>query len=164
MREDLSAIYAHQAGLLVQTIGAAVVALTGPLESLNPGNYRVLFEDVSLAVAPAAAAIAVALAARRGEPAHRAFRTALAVSLALEAAGQLASDIPDVTHVAVAALRTFSDGCNVLGALLGTTSLVVALGRRVPRDARHAVLLEPTRRGRPWSRAWLISPRTRAAL
>ena len=53
-------LYARRPGLTIVTFGLLVCAVSGTLELLNPGNYWVLFEDVSCAVAPTAAAVSVA--------------------------------------------------------------------------------------------------------
>jgi len=49
---------AQRPGLTIVILGFLVCAASGALELLNPGNYWVLFEDVSCAVAPTAAAVA----------------------------------------------------------------------------------------------------------
>ena len=67
----LVAPYANRPGLVALTIGFAITATAALLEALNPHNCWLLFEDVSAGAAPTFAAIAVFLAAARGEPQHR---------------------------------------------------------------------------------------------
>ena len=129
-------------GLVLLTVGLVVVTVSGTLELLNPGNYWILFEDVSCGVAPCAAALAVAIAASRGEPEHRRFRLLLALSLGLTAAGQLIADVPDVFHRTFGPLGAVSDVCYVVGAMLGVAILMVTLYRQLEPDARRTVLLD----------------------
>jgi EAL domain-containing protein (putative c-di-GMP-specific phosphodiesterase class I) len=129
-------------GLITVSIALGIALVAGALEVLNPGNYWLLFEDVSCGVVPVFAAAAVFLAALHGEPQHRRLRMALATSLALTAFGQVMATIPDVTHASLGGLGAISDVSYVVGALLGTTTLIVSLYRRLPRDARRAVLLD----------------------
>jgi EAL domain-containing protein (putative c-di-GMP-specific phosphodiesterase class I) len=138
----LAAGYFNRPGLAMLSIGLAITAPSAVLEFINPHNSWLLFEDVSCAVAPVAAAIAVALAAERGGPEYRSFRRAFAVSLALTAIGQLVADIPDLFHRTFGPLGTISDVCYVLGAVLGVVALMVALYRQLEGDARRTVVLD----------------------
>ena len=139
---SLAAACARRPGLAVLAAGFAVTLVSATLEILNPGNSWVLFEDVSCVVAPTTAATAVAIKAIRGEPAHRPFRIALAISLGLTAVGQLVADIPDVFHGTFGPLAAASDVCYVLGAALAIATLLVTVYRRLESDARRAVLLD----------------------
>jgi EAL domain-containing protein (putative c-di-GMP-specific phosphodiesterase class I) len=129
-------------GLTILAIGFVVAAASGALELLNPGNYWLLFEDVSCALAPTAAGLAIALAAARGSVEYRRFRITLAISILLTAVGQIVADIPDVFQLRVAALSAVSDVCYVVGAVLGVAALMTVLVRRLASDARRAVLLD----------------------
>jgi EAL domain-containing protein (putative c-di-GMP-specific phosphodiesterase class I) len=129
-------------GGVALSMAVVVVAISATLELLNPANYWILFEDVSCVVAPMAASIAVLIAARRGEPEYRAFRTSLAISMGLTATGQLIATVPDLIHVRVGLFGAISNGCYVVGAVLGVATLMVTLYRRLERDARKAVLLD----------------------
>jgi EAL domain-containing protein (putative c-di-GMP-specific phosphodiesterase class I) len=129
-------------GLVTLTIGLFITLIAAFLELINFRNGWILYEDVSCAVAPTAAALAVAMAAARGNPAHRSLRRALAISLSLVAAGQMIADIPDIVHGSIGLLSRLSDVCYVLGALLGVATLMVALYKRFDREARRAVTLD----------------------
>jgi EAL domain-containing protein (putative c-di-GMP-specific phosphodiesterase class I) len=139
---SLAATYVERHGLATLTVGVVVTAASSILELLNPGNTWLLFEDVSSAVAPTTAALAVAIAASRGSPEFRPFRRALAFSVGLTAVGQLVADIPDVTHKTFAPLAAISDVCYVVGAALGIATLTLTLYRQLPRDARRTVVLD----------------------
>jgi len=134
--------YVRRPGLATLTIGFVVVATSGLLEFLNPGNYWILFEDISCGLAPLTAATAVALAAARGGPEHKVFRRSLAVSMSLVAIGQLLADVPDVTHRTFGLLGAVSEACYMVGATLGIATLMVTLYRQLGRDARQTVLLD----------------------
>jgi EAL domain-containing protein (putative c-di-GMP-specific phosphodiesterase class I) len=134
--------YVRRPGLTILTAGLAVVVVSGALELINPGNLWVLFEDVSCGAAPTVAAIAIAVAAVRGEPEHRRFRTWLSISVGLTAVGQLAADIPDVVQHKIALLGAVSSVCYVIGAVLGAAILIATLARRLEPAARRAVLLD----------------------
>ena len=138
----LLAGYDRRPGLVILTIGFAIAATAAVLEALNPGNCWLLFEDVSAGVAPTFAALAVAVAAARGEPQHRSVRSALAISLGLTAVGQLIADIPDVFHRTFGPLGALSDVCYVVGAVLGVVTLMVVLYRQLEGEARRTVVLD----------------------
>jgi EAL domain-containing protein (putative c-di-GMP-specific phosphodiesterase class I) len=140
--QDALGLYAQRPGLTIVILGFLVCAASGALELLNPGNYWVLFEDVSCAVAPTAAAVAVGVAAVRGEPEHRRFRTSLAIAITLTAVGQAIADASDIFHRSLGTLGAASDICYVIGAVLGVATLMVALARRLQPEARRAVLLD----------------------
>jgi EAL domain-containing protein (putative c-di-GMP-specific phosphodiesterase class I) len=126
--------------LLVAVVVTAVSAL---LEVANPGNYWVLFEDLSAVVAPGAGAIAVALAASRSVPEHRPFKWVLAVALGVTAVGQLVSDVPDVfPALAGPWLRVVSEGCNVTGVTVSIVALWRTLYGRLEGEARRQALLD----------------------
>ncbi|HEX7431161.1 MAG TPA: EAL domain-containing protein, partial [Candidatus Limnocylindrales bacterium] len=131
---------------LAQTIllvAVVVTAISAVLEFANPGNYWVLFEDISTAVAPGAGALAVAIAASRSEPEHRVFRWVLAFALGLTALGQLVADIPDAfPGTAVPLLRVVSEGCNVIGAMAGILVLWSTVYRRLDGEARRQAFLD----------------------
>jgi len=131
---------------LAQTIllvAVVVTAISAVLEFANPGNYWVLFEDISTAVAPGAGALAVAIAASRSEPEHRVFRWVLALALGLTALGQLVADIPDAfPGTAVPLLRVVSEGCNVIGAMAGILVLWSTVYRRLDGEARRQAFLD----------------------
>ena len=132
----------NRPGLTVLSGGAFIVLAAAVLEALNPGNHWVLFEDISCPVAPATAALAVGIAAWRGNPAARPLRVSLMVSMSLTAAGQTIAVIPDVVHHPIGLLGTLSDVCYVVGAVVGAATLLITLYRRLDRDARLAVLLD----------------------
>ena len=134
--------YFNRPGLATVSIGVAIAAPAALLEYLNPRNYWLLFEDISCAVAPVAASLAVALAAERGEPDHRSFRRVFAFSLGLTAVGQLVADIPDLFHRTFGFLGTISNACYVLGAVMGIVALMVVLYRQLEGEARRAVVLD----------------------
>jgi len=131
---------------LAQTIllvAVVVTAISAVLELANPGNYWVLFEDISTAVAPGAGALAVAIAASRSEPEHRVFRWVLAFALGFTALGQLVADIPDAfPGTAVPLLRVVSEGCNVIGAMAGILVLWSTVYRRLEGEARRQAFLD----------------------
>jgi len=136
---------ARPAGLARPILLAAVVVtgVSALLEVANPGNYWVLFEDLSAVVAPGAGAIAVALAASRSVPEHRPFKWVLAVALGVTAVGQLVSDVPDVFPALVGPwLRVLSEGCNVTGAIVSIVALWRTLYGRLEGEARRQALLD----------------------
>jgi hypothetical protein len=55
---DAAATCGRRPGIAMLTVGLIVTAVSSVLEFLNPGNYWLLFEDISCAVAPMAAAAA----------------------------------------------------------------------------------------------------------
>jgi EAL domain-containing protein (putative c-di-GMP-specific phosphodiesterase class I) len=134
--------YVRRPGLATLTAGLLIAAVAAMLEALNPGNYWLLFEDVSCGVAPTFAAIAVALAAWRGEPQYRPFRRVLALSLGLTAVGQLIADLPDIFHRTIGPLGAVSELCYVVGAGLGVATLMVVLYRQLEGEARRTVALD----------------------
>jgi EAL domain-containing protein (putative c-di-GMP-specific phosphodiesterase class I) len=136
------ATYAHRYGLATLTVGFSVTSVSSLLEFLNPGNYWVLFEDISCAVAPMTAAVAVAIASSRGGSEFRVFRRCLALSVGLTAIGQLIADLPDLFGRTFGLLGAVSDVCYVVGAALGIATLTVTLYRQLPADARPTVLLD----------------------
>ena len=93
-------------------------------------------------VAPTTAAIAVAVAAARGNPEHRALRTWLAVSLGLTAVGQLDIRHPGPVPRASTSLSAVSDVCYVLGATLGISTLLAVLYRRLDDRSRLPIVLD----------------------
>ena len=125
-------------------LGAALVtALGGLLELANPGNYWLLFEDVSAAVAPGAGALAVAMAVSRSAPEHRGFMRVLALALGVTAFGQLVADVPDAFPAAAGPwLRAVSEGCNVVGAIVSIAALWRTLYGRLEGEARRQALLD----------------------
>jgi EAL domain-containing protein (putative c-di-GMP-specific phosphodiesterase class I) len=139
---DLLELRLGRPGLLTVGIAMGIFAVSGVLEALNPGNYWLVFEDVSCGVVPVFAAAAVFLAALHGEPRYRRFRISLATSLALTAFGQVMAIVPDITHRSLGPLAALSDVSYVVGALIGTVTLIVSLYGRLQRDARRAVLLD----------------------
>lgn len=134
--------YANRPGLVTLTIGFVITATAALLEALNPRNCWLLFEDVSAGAAPTFAAIAVFLAAARGEPQHRSLRLSLGLSLSLSAAGQLIADIPDVLHRSLGPLGALSDVCYLVGAALGVATLLTVLYRQLSGEARRTVTLD----------------------
>jgi EAL domain-containing protein (putative c-di-GMP-specific phosphodiesterase class I) len=138
----LAAGYVRRPGLVTITIGLAIAGTAAALEFLNPYNYWLLFEDISCGAAPTIAAIAVAIAAERGEPEHRPVRRALAFSLGLTAAGQLIADIPDLIHRTFAALGAVSNLFYVAGAVLSVATLMVVLYRQLEGEARRTSILD----------------------
>ena len=138
----LVAGYVGRYGLATLTVGLAVTTVSSVLELLNPGNYWILFEDVSCAVAPLTAVAAVGLAAARGGSEHRLLRRALALSMGLAAAGQMIADVPDLFGRTFGPLGALSDVCYVVGAALGVATLTVTLYRKLAHDARQTVLLD----------------------
>jgi EAL domain-containing protein (putative c-di-GMP-specific phosphodiesterase class I) len=127
--------------MAILAIGLVLATASALLEILNPQGYWLLFEDISLGVAPTTATIAVAVAAARGDPEHRALRTWLAVSLGLAAAGQLVADIPDL-FPGLRSFRAVSDVCNVLAAILGISTLLTVLYRRLDGRSRLPIVLD----------------------
>ena len=123
------------------TVGLIVTVVSSLLELLNPGNYWLLFEDISCAVAPGTAAAAV-LIASRGESKYRLFRRSLALSVGMTAVGQVIADLPDLFGRTFGLLGAVSDVCYVVGAGLGMATVTIALYRRLPGDARRTVLLD----------------------
>jgi hypothetical protein len=123
---------------------ALVLTITSSLlELLNFRNGWLLFEDFGCSLAPAAGALAVAIAAVRGEKEFSWLRWWIAVSLGLAAVGQILRVIPDaMPGVAGPALGVIADGFNVVAGVLGMSTLMWALGRRLDAEARRAVLLE----------------------
>ena len=123
------------------TVGLIVTAFSSLLEFLNPGNHWLLFEDISCAVAPTAAAAAL-LIASRGEPKFRVFRRLLALSVGLTAVGQVVADLPDLFGRTFGLLGTVSDVCYVVGASLGIVTLTLTLYHQLPGYARRTVFLD----------------------
>ena len=125
-------------------LGALVVtAVSAILELANPGNYWLLFEDVSAAVAPGAGALAVAIAASRSEPEHRTFKWVLAFALGITAFGQLVADIPDVVPgTSGPLLRVISEGSNVIGAVVSIVALWRTLYGKLEGEVRRQALLD----------------------
>lgn len=140
-RAPIAGISSPRPEMAILAIGLAIAAASALLEMLNPQNYWLLFEDISLGVAPTTAAIAAAVAAARGDPEHRALRAWLAVSLGLAAAGQLVADIPDL-FPGLRSLRAVSDVCNVLAAILGISTLLAVLYRRLDDRSRLPIVLD----------------------
>jgi EAL domain-containing protein (putative c-di-GMP-specific phosphodiesterase class I) len=138
----LAASYDRRPGLATLTAGFFITAVAAILELVNVGNYWLLFEDVSCAVAPTVAAIAIAMAAVRGPLKHRRLRRTLALSMGLTAIGQLIADVPDVLHRSLGALGAVSDISYVLGASLGVITLMVALYRQLEGESRRTVVLD----------------------
>jgi EAL domain-containing protein (putative c-di-GMP-specific phosphodiesterase class I) len=128
--------------MVALAIGSLITAVAVAGEALNPHNFWLLFEDVSCGVAPTTAAVAVGIAAVRGEPEHRSLRAALAVSLGLVAVGQLVADAPDLFNRTFGPLGALSDVCYVVGALIGVGSLTLVLYRQLHGGARSTVLLD----------------------
>jgi EAL domain-containing protein (putative c-di-GMP-specific phosphodiesterase class I) len=109
-------------------VAIAVTAISSVLELVNPANSWVFFEDLAGCVAPAVGAVAVAVAARTGEPESRQFRRALTLALGLTAIGQVASDVPDVFQSALTpAFDVAAQVFNVGGAVV----VIAALRRSV---------------------------------
>jgi EAL domain-containing protein (putative c-di-GMP-specific phosphodiesterase class I) len=129
-----------------QTVLAAALVLTLAsclLELLNFRNGWLFFEDFGCSLAPAAGALAVAIAAVRGDREHSRLRWSIALALGFAAVGQILRVVPDaIPGVGSPALRIAADGFNVIGGLLGMSTLMRALGRRLEPEARRAVLLE----------------------
>ncbi len=138
----LSAGYVRRPGLATLTIGLIVTAASAILEFLNPRNSWLLWEDLSCAAAPTLAAIALGLAAARGDQEHRAIRRSLAISIGLTAAGQIIADIPDVFHRSIGPLAALSDVCYVIGAVLGVAMLLRVVYRQLEGEARRTVALD----------------------
>jgi EAL domain-containing protein (putative c-di-GMP-specific phosphodiesterase class I) len=126
--------------LSVLVLGLAVVAVCGVLEIVNFRNGWLLYEDVSATVAPTAATIGVAIAAR-GELEYRRLRTTLAVALGLVAVGQILACVPDVVHAYAGPLATVSDVAYVIGAILGVSVLLTTLYGRLHDYERATVAL-----------------------
>ena len=125
------------AAALVLTLASSL------LELLNFRNGWLLFEDFGCSLAPAAGALAVTIAAVRGEKEFSWLRWRIAVSLGLAAVGQILRVIPDASPgIAGPALGVIADGFNVVAGVLGMSTLMWALGRRLDAEARRAVLLE----------------------
>ncbi len=140
--QDALGLHAQRPGVTIVIFGFLLCAASGALELLNPRNYWVLFEDVSCGVAPAAAAVAVAIAATRGEPGYRRFRASLAVALGLTAVGQIIADAPDILNRSLGPLADVSQICYVIGAVVGVATMMVALARRLEPEARRGVILD----------------------
>jgi EAL domain-containing protein (putative c-di-GMP-specific phosphodiesterase class I) len=126
----------------VFAVGVVVVAASSALELLNPGNCWLLFEDVSCAVAPLAGALAVLIAARRGDAEHRLVRRSLALALGLSGLGMLLADIPDLTHLSLGPIAALPDGLYVMAAVIAMSTLARALYQRLDPDARLAAILD----------------------
>jgi len=124
------------------TAGFAVVLVGASLEAINYANAWLLFEDVTCAVAPTVAAVAVAIAAVRGQRSNQALRLALTVSLGLVAVGQVVADVPDITGKSIGALAAISDVAYVAGAIVGVITLMSVLYRQLDRSARRTVMLD----------------------
>jgi EAL domain-containing protein (putative c-di-GMP-specific phosphodiesterase class I) len=139
---SLAAGRTRRPGMTILSLGLLVTLISATLEIVNPGNYWVLFEDVSCGVAPAAAAIAMAIAAVRGEPEYRAFRISLAIFLGLTVAGQFVADITDLFGGPLGPLSVVSGICYVVGAALAVATLMVTLYRRLECEVRRAVVLD----------------------
>src|ERR1035437_4910920 len=123
--------------------GLLVTAVSAVLEFANPGNYWLLFEDISSAVAPGAGALAVAIAASRSTPEHRGYRWVLAIALGITACGQPVADIPDVfPGTSGPLLRVVSEGCNVIGAIVSIAALWRILYGRLEGEARRQACLD----------------------
>ena len=133
---------ALEPGLVLVLAGAGVALTAGVLELVNIGNFWLFFEDLSCTVAPALAALALSVAAVRGQPKYRRFRTLLAISVGSTAVGQGIAGLPDVTGVHLGPLGALSDVCYVVGAVLGSVTLLVTLARRLDAEARRWVLLD----------------------
>ena len=140
--KPLLAAYVSRLSLTVLAVGLLVTATSSLLELLNPGNCWLLFEDVSCLVAPVAAALAVAIAASRGDREHRVFRRCMALSIGLTAVGQLIADIPDITHRTIGLAGAAANVCYIAGAALGVVTLTVTLYRRLTPDVRRTVHLD----------------------
>jgi EAL domain-containing protein (putative c-di-GMP-specific phosphodiesterase class I) len=139
---DQLADLTQQPCVAVLAAASAIVGMCAALEILNPGNYWILFEDVSCSVAPIAATVALVMAALGAGAAHRRFRASMALSLGLTAFGQTIACVPDLTGHPVAMLAGVSDLCYVIGAVLGITTLFVSMYSRLEREARRAVALD----------------------
>jgi EAL domain-containing protein (putative c-di-GMP-specific phosphodiesterase class I) len=124
----------------VLVLGSAAVLVVGVLEIVNFRNGWLLYEDVAATVAPSAATIAVALAAR-GEPDYKRLRVSLAVALGLVAFGQALACVPDVVHQYSGPLSTVSDAAYVVGAILGICVLLGTLYGRLHDYERATVAL-----------------------
>ncbi len=139
---SLGASYAHRHGLAALTVGLVITAVSSSLEFLNPNNSWLLFEDVSCAAAPVAAAAALAIASYRGGAESRAFRGVLALAVGLTAVGQIIADLPDIIGHPIGPLGAISDVCYVVGAGLGLATVTTALYRRLAPEARRTVVLD----------------------
>jgi EAL domain-containing protein (putative c-di-GMP-specific phosphodiesterase class I) len=138
---DLLNVFATRPEIALLALGALVAVVMSALEALDAGGHWLFFEDVSCVVAPAVAAVAVGIAARRGEREWRSFRIAIAASMALTATGQVIADLPDA-GLTISALAPVSNLCNVGGAIIGVVTLVATIGLSVPRESRRSVVLD----------------------
>ncbi|HEX7492212.1 MAG TPA: EAL domain-containing protein [Candidatus Limnocylindrales bacterium] len=134
--------YHHRPGLPLLTVGIAVAAIAAALEFLNPGNYWLLFADISCGVAPVTGAVAVGIASVRGDRAERLFRRVLAISLGFVGVGQLIADVPDITRQSMGALGALSDVFYVVGATIGVVALLVAMYWRLEGEGRRTLVLD----------------------
>jgi EAL domain-containing protein (putative c-di-GMP-specific phosphodiesterase class I) len=132
----------RHAGYATLSVGILLTLISATLELLNVGNNWLLFADVSCGVAPTMVAIAVGIAAARGERKYRSFRVALAVSIGLTAVGQLVADVPDLLHRSFGPLSAISDVCYGVGVGLAVATLMATVYRRLEFDARQAVMLD----------------------
>ena len=142
-RRRVAAVRAEMASrpaAVVVAAGALIVLTSAFLEAVDFRNGWLLFEDVSATVAPMAATIGVCLAMRR-DAEHKPMRRALALSLGLVSAGQIAATIPDAIHAFAGPLATFSDAVYVIGAFLGTTTMLGSLYGRLQSADRLTVPL-----------------------
>ncbi len=133
---------ARRPDLAALAVGAIVVACSSSLEFLNAGHLWLLFEDISCTVAPAAGALAVLLAANRGDPEPRRVRHMLSVALGLVAVGMTVADIPDLTGRSLGPVAAISDICYVLAAIIAITTLLLTLYGHLEPGARLAALLD----------------------
>jgi EAL domain-containing protein (putative c-di-GMP-specific phosphodiesterase class I) len=130
-------------GGTVLVLGVIVALTSSELELVNFHNSWLLFEDIALPLAPTAGALALAVAAIRGERQYTPFRSLAAALLALSAAGQLMRDLPGIyPALAGTELDEVSDALNVVGAVTGICGVAWTMARQMNAQARSAVFLD----------------------
>ena len=126
-------------GGTVLVIGLVVTLALCALELVNFDDRWLLFEDIQLPLGPAVGAVALAIAAAKGEQEYASFRWAIALGLALTALNHILRDIPDALPAAAGlGLGIAADGINVLGVCVGIVAVARALGHRLQGEARPA--------------------------
>jgi EAL domain-containing protein (putative c-di-GMP-specific phosphodiesterase class I) len=123
--------------LVLVALGTTAIGVL--LAWANPGGCRRLLEDLVYVLVPAGGALAVMMTVSRGDPASRAIRRPLALSLGLCALGQLAAAIADVLPVEFTSV--FRAACVGLAAS-GLVVAVAVLRRSVYTRLEGATRLE----------------------
>ena len=125
--------------LALVLVALGTMAIGVLLAWANPGGCRRLLEDLVYVLVPAGGALAVMMTVSRGDPASRAIRRPLALSLGLCALGQLAAAIADVLPVEFTSV--FRAACVGLAAS-GLVVAVAVLRRSVYTRLEGATRLE----------------------